>query len=105
MSLKNVIYTALVVEENENSKAKQYVGLSSTYVKHRYTNHKSDIANRDRDGTELSDYVWRLKDSNINHTIRWSILSKESYYNSETEKCYLCTSEKHQIFDLDRDSA
>ena len=102
---KNVIYTALVVEDNNNDKAKQYVGLSSTSFKLRYTNHKSDINNRDRDGTELSDYVWKLKDNNSNYTIRWSILSKESYYNTETEKCYLCTSEKLQIFDLERDTA
>ena len=102
---KNVIYSAVVVEESDNDNPKQYIGLSSTSFKSRFTNHKADINNRNRDGTELSDFIWSIKDKSSSYSIKWSILSRESYYNSETEKCFLCTSEKLQIFDMNEDYA
>ena len=51
-----MIYKAEVEEDNSPDNVKQYVGLASTTFKARFTNHKVDLNNKGRDGTELSDH-------------------------------------------------
>ena len=45
--------------------------------------------------TELSKYIWNLKDKNItNYSIKWSIVKQKSGYNSITNSWNLCLSKK-----------
>ena len=80
----NVIYEAEVSHTNSNTEPKIYRGLASTSFKIRYTNHKSDIKNRARKGTELSTYIWALKEKNEDFSVKWKIISKEMCYNKHT---------------------
>ena len=47
--------------------------------------------------TELSKHVWTLKDSNIDHSTSWRIISSNSSYNSSSKRCNLCLKEKFLI--------
>ena len=43
-----------------------------------------------RNSTKLSKHIWILKDSNIDHSISWCIISSRSSYNSSNKRCNLC---------------
>ena len=44
--------------------------------------------------TELSKYIWSLKDENKDFDIKWSILKKSSGYSIISKSCNLCLLEK-----------
>ena len=52
-----------------------------------------------RNSTKLSKHIWILKDSNIDHSISWCIISSRSSYNSSNKRCTgnLCLQEKFLI--------
>ena len=50
-----------------------------------------------RNSTELSKYIWTLKDNNINFFISWRILSSSLPYKSSNKRCNLCLKEKFLI--------
>ena len=92
---KSVIYQAIVtsVEGTES-----YVGLTDTEFKTRYGNHRQSFKKPAyRNQTELSKYVWQLKDKEIEYNISWKILAKSRAYSSSTKRCKLCTLEKYFI--------
>ena len=47
--------------------------------------------------TELSKYIWSLKEKNIDYSIKWSILDHAKVYTNSTKRCNLCISEKYYI--------
>ena len=90
---EKLIYQAEIVNDTDNEK-KRYIGLAETTFKQRYSNHlKSFKHKKYSKETELSKYVWELKDNNRNPTVNWTILkSFKSRLNSN--RCILCLSEK-----------
>ena len=63
-----VIYQAKVTRTDNTHET--YVGLTENDFKTRYKNHTASFRNiASRNSTELSKYVWSLKDNNINHVI------------------------------------
>ena len=101
----NVIYRADVCDltSNEsdltNNESKFYIGLAETTFKERYNNHKKDIKHEKyKNSTELTKYIWSLKNQNHTYSINWKILSKV-YGNANTKMCNLCTSEKLLIIE------
>ena len=51
---------------NSNEEHKFYFVLANTTFKERYTNHIRDLKNqKHQNSTELAEYVWQLKHSNI----------------------------------------
>ena len=91
----NIVYSAEVLIDN-NEQGDIYFGISETEFKTRLSNHKKSFKNRIYEtDTELSKYMWDLKDKNItNYFIKWSIAKQTSGYNSVTNSCSLCLSEK-----------
>ena len=90
----NVIYQAKVISDN---KVESYVGLASDF-KQRHYNHKASFNDYNkRYATELSKYIWKLKDNNKLFQIKWSILCKSKPYSNVTKRCDLCISEKYYI--------
>ena len=68
--------------------------------KTRLSNHKKSFKNRIYEtDTELSKYIWDLKDKNItNYCMKWSIAKQTSGgYKSVPNSCSLCLSEKRII--------
>ena len=91
----NVVYQAKV---KTNNKCETYVGLTSTEFKTRYRNHKASFNDRNkRNSTELSKYIWELKDRNEEYGIKWKVLHHAQPYNNVSKRCNLCLAEKHVI--------
>ena len=89
---KCIVYKASVSSLNE---AKHYLGTAEDEFKTRYNNHKTSFKNRTHGkDTELSKYIWMLKDKNINFTIKWSIAATAIPYNCGSKRCDLCLTEK-----------
>ena len=92
---KCIVYKA-EVEANNNKQT--YYGASEVEFKSRYNNHtKSFRSRRYENDSELSKYIWKLKDSNTNYALKWSIASYASAYKCGTRFCDLCLSEKVSI--------
>ena len=92
---KNVIYQA---EVKCDKQTETYVGLASTDFKARFRNHINSFNDiRKRHNTELSNFIWSLKDSNRNFSTTWKILCKAKPYNTVSKRCNLCIAEKYFI--------
>ena len=51
--------------------------------------------------TELSKYIWELKDNNIQDNLKWHIASKAHLYACRSKKCDLCLTGKLTIIKAD----
>ena len=61
-------------------------------------NHTSSHGNsKHKHSTELSNYIWQLKQSNIQYSIRWKFLKRCKAYSNKTKRCNLCLHEKFII--------
>ena len=91
----NIVYSAEVLIGN-NHHGDKYFGNCKTEFKTRLGNHKHSFKHRQKEkDTELSNYIWDLKDKNItNYSIKWSIVKQTSGYNIVTNSCNLRLSEK-----------
>ena len=62
----NVVYKATVTSNTERPTSKSYIGICETSFKTRYNNHKSSFAIEEKKNTtELSKYIWELKNKKI----------------------------------------
>ena len=93
----SVIYQATVTRKDNNT-SETYIGLTENDFKTRYRNHLASFRHaKHRNSTELSKHIWTLKDSDIDHSISWRIISSSSPYNSSSKRCNLCLKEKFLI--------
>ena len=93
--VKNVIYQATVTTTTATN---TYIGLTETEFKTRYRNHVTSFRqDRYRNATELSKYIWDLKDSDTEYNIKWAVVKRAQPYNSVTKFCNLCLTEKYFI--------
>jgi hypothetical protein len=94
---ESVVYQATVTR-GDNQQKETYVGHTAGTFKVRYYNHTSSFRNPEhKHSTELSKYIWQLKQSNIQYSIRWKILKKCKAYSNKTKCCKLCLHEKFII--------
>ena len=92
---KCIIYKATVTSENSK---KIYYGQSEPEFKSRLANHTKSFKYRSYEkDTELSKYIWSLKDREKPYDIAWSIAATASQYKCGTRKCDLCITEKYMI--------
>ena len=92
---KEIVYQATVETTNDSQ---TYVGLTQTEFKKRLSNHKKDMKSRKyENSTELSKYIWSLKDQNKQYKVTWTILGRAKAYNNATKRCNLCLLEKFYI--------
>ena len=72
-----------------------YYGTCENTFKERYNNHTCSFRIKSREkNTELSKYVWELKDKDVNFSINWDIAMKSHKYVCGSRKCDLCICEK-----------
>ena len=70
-----IVYQATVTSNN-NDAERIYYDLCETTFKERYRNHTSSSRHeKNRNETELSDYIWALKKDKMVTSIKWKILS------------------------------
>ena len=73
-------------------------GLIEGAFKTRYNNHTSSFRNpKHKHSTELSKYIWQLKQASIDYSIHWKILKKCTAYSNKTKRCNLCLHGKYII--------
>ena len=81
------------------------IGICKTSFKTRFNNKKSSFnIEEKKNTTELSKYVWELKNKKSNFLITWSILKRASAYSNRTQRCQLCLWEKYFIITSDKSS-
>lgn len=94
---ESVVYQATVTTDDTNL-AKTYVGLTENSFKTRFTNHKASFNHSTkRHNTELSKYIWTLKDNKTAYKISWKILKQAAPYSPASNRCNLCLWEKYFI--------
>ena len=94
-----VIYRA-DIENGKNPDTKCYFGLTGTSFKERFRNHTRDFTHKQYiKSTELSKYIWDLKEARITPIVKWSIVEK-IYSDTKINYCKLCLLEKLYILDF-----
>ncbi len=91
-----VVYKATV--SASQTPDRHYYGLTEGPFKTRFNAHsRSFRAESCRKETELSKYIWDLKDQNKAYEIKWKIEQRASPYKCGTRRCDVCLSEKMVI--------
>ena len=90
----NVVYKATVTTDSDT---KDYIGSTGGSFKTRWYAHTSDFKNEKKNGTELSKYIWNLKNKNTNYEIKWSIMHKIGELSNINRICKTCNLEKMEI--------
>ena len=87
------------------NETKQCYGTCEKNFKERYNNHTASFRNKSKEkNSELSKYIWELKDNNIQHNLKWCIASKARTYVCGSRKCDLWLMEKLTIIKADPES-
>ena len=93
--IKNIVYMATVETETNTS---SYVGMTGNNFKTRYYNHIKSFKNkRYKNETELSRYIWKRKEKEVEHTITWKKLCQSNTCQRRSGLCDLCLEEKVEI--------
>jgi len=92
---QNLIYQA---EVTTSTSRETYIGLCDISFKLRYRNHVFSFKNeRYKCATELSKYVWSLKDESILYNIKWRKVKQARSYSNVSKRCNVCLWEKYFI--------
>ena len=92
---KNVVYEATVQHGGISQK---YVGMTENTFKTRYNQHKTSFKHvKNRNQTELSNLIWKLKDKGIDYRLTWRLIAQAQTYKPGRMTCNLCLSEKFHI--------
>ena len=91
----NVIYKCAITTSEET---KHYIGATAGEIKHRISFHKTSCTDEKyKTSSELSKYVWSLKERNIVPHLEWQVIDRSNAYRAGSKKCNLCITEKLHI--------
>ena len=97
----NVVYKATVTTAPGDTRV--YIGMTEHSFKMRFNNHKVFFKHRKHlHDTVLSKYIWDLKFSDTDVSIKWSIVTRARSYRGNPSRCYLCLMEKLCILSADK---
>ena len=92
---ENIVYKCEVKTKNST---KEYIGITASSFKTRYTAHKASFVHEDKShNTALSTHIWNLKNKNTVYRTNWSILKQAPSYSKNIRQCQLCLTEKTYI--------
>ena len=78
-----------LVTRHDNNKEESYIGLTDNTFKTRYNGHTSSFRKEQyRNATTLSNYIWTLKDKNMNYSLKWKIIDRGRAYQARREKLW-----------------
>ena len=82
------------VSNEANDDQKIYFSFAKTNFKECYYNHKRDVKHiKYQYNTELTKYIWNLKNNNIKYNVQWKVVDKV-YGSANSVMCKLCLTEK-----------
>ena len=85
---QNMIYQAKVTTPTSRE---TYIGLCDRTHKLRFWNHVCWFKNeRFKHATELSKFIWNLKDKSISYNIKWWKVKQARSYSNVSKRCNLC---------------
>ena len=95
---EGVIYLAQVTN-NKNKEVRNYIGATERTFKDRLYKHRHSLRHKTKaTNTELSNYVWSLREKKIDDiNIKWSILDRAPPFANGSKTCHLCVTEKFHI--------
>ena len=80
---KGVVFQATVTQTN-TMREDIYIGITENEFKTRYNQHTSSFRlSHKSSATSLSEHIWKLKESNTDHTVTWKILEKAQPYRQQ----------------------
>ena len=80
---------------NEDGTMRNYIGMTEHSFKTRFADHKQSFEKKKyATKTSLSRYLWKLKESGIKYSIKWSIIQRARAYRGGSRQCNLCLAEK-----------
>ena len=95
---QNLIYQATIVTAQPEPETHTYIGLTATTFKERLSNHKTSFnKEKYKNATTLSQFIWSLKEQNIDFNLKWRKLDQAAPFNPISGKCNLCTLEKYYL--------
>ena len=93
---ESIVYKCEVTAPEKPKKV--YIGLTAQKFKNRLSSHNTSFKyERYRHNTALSDYVWTLKNEEIEPNLKWSIMKHAKSYSNTSKSCSLCLQEKLEI--------
>jgi hypothetical protein len=100
--VKNIIYKATVKTSTQEM---EYIGSTGCTFKQRYGGHKYSFTHRKQhQSTELSKYVWAMKDKGEDPQISWKVLHNIRIPSNKPQRiCSLCNLERMEISEAKRD--
>ena len=99
--LTNIAYLTEIVHK-KNTPNQYYIGVTKPSFKKRLGNHKKSFSHKKyANDTELSKYIWKLKEAKIDFEIKWKVLRKTKGFNSISKTCNLCLTEKLLICEFE----
>ena len=94
----NIVYKAKVTSSSQNYQEKVDFGSCETTFKKRFWNHKKSCnLNEYKTETELSNEIWRIKNSDHHPKVKWEIVKKCVPSNPQTKRCLLWLNKKLEI--------
>ena len=82
------------ISNGANNDQSFYFGLAETTFKERYNKHKRDVKDiKYKYNTELTKYIWKLKNNYIKFNIQWKVVDKV-YGKANSTMCKLCLTDK-----------
>ena len=98
---KEIVYQATVSHKSPETGQEikeTYIGLTATTFYERHKNHESNFKLRSHETkSELSKYMWKLKDKNIICKIEWKIVDRAPKFTPVSKTCKLCTLERFYL--------
>ena len=98
---EGTIYQAKVTStslETGQKVEETYIGLAATTFYERHQNHKSTFKLRSHETkSELSKYLWQLKDKGIVYDLSWKIIDRAKKFTPASKSCNLCTLERFYL--------
>ena len=99
---KAIIYECTVSSIDENNEEKKYIGATEGEAKQRVATHGTSFNDEKyRTSSELSKYIWELKEKSAEYSLKWKIIDKSKPYTNGSKQCNLCTTEKLYIINAD----
>ena len=109
--IESVVYKVTLTTNQPNLKEKMYHGMTEGRFKNRWYGHKHDYSHRDKYGTTLSRYIWKIKDikfrlnensaKKFQWNIKWEIKKRAPAYKPGNRECKLGIAEKYHILNED----
>ena len=94
-----VVYKAVINSSNEEINNSFYIGGALEFKK-RYSNHLQTFRNKEvEQECSLKDFVWDLKERQIEFTVQWEILKQSRSYRPGDKACSLCVDEKLYVLE------